>query len=343
MTIPDTNLLTKTIDGEKKLAVSYSQIDMFVGCPMKWYKTYVEGNRSTEKTEALSYGTVMHGTLEWFFKNLCRPSADDTARKFEELAEKEEIPFESMYSQVESMRDALLMIGWVTGLFEREGKTFKREWSTLSPIEKVIRGSYPAGVEEGFNLPYKLPLSVTVGDNTYDKVIITGSVDWRGEFKTRDDKIIYTIDWKSGRKKFGQDKLDHNLQHPIYSFYILRKYGKLPAMCSYVFTRFRESQEVKVDMDKVKRSSSELTGILRDMYDFDNEGVTEYDAHMRTKTGGFFKTRMRLPDAMPRNMEPKPSPLCYWCDFSVHKKGGCPFSSEWEPSDKKSKSEKQNC
>ena len=72
--IPENNLLTKTVDGKRRLCVSYSQIDMFVSCPMKWYKTYVEGNRSVEKTEALSYGTSMHETLEWFFKNGASPS-----------------------------------------------------------------------------------------------------------------------------------------------------------------------------------------------------------------------------------------------------------------------------
>ena len=333
--IPGNNLLTKTVDGKRRLCVSYSQIDMFVSCPMKWYKTYVEGNRSVEKTEALSYGTSMHETLEWFFKNGASPLLPDIVRKFEEIAEKEEIPFESEMSQLECMRDALMMLEWIAGLFDRDASGFKREWSTLSPIEKVIRGSRPAGVEESFNLPYKLPLSVTVDEDTFNDVIITGSVDWRGEYLMRGDTYIYTIDWKSGRKMFNQDKLDHNLQHPIYSFYILRKYGKLPSMCSYVFTRFQKSQEVKVDMDKVRRSSKELSGILGDMYDFDNEDVTEYDAHVRTARGGFFKTRKRTPEPMPRNMRPRPSALCFWCDFSVHKKGGCPFSSDWSTEDKK--------
>lgn len=335
MEIPETNLLTKTIGGGRRLAISYSQIDTFVGCPMKWYKTYVEGNRSTDRTEALSYGKVVHATVEWFFKNMARPSADDMAREFERLAAEEDIPFDSMYSQLECMRDALTFIAWLTGLFEREGRTFKTDWSSLSPIEKVIRGSRPAGVEEAFELPYRLPFPVTIGKDTFKDVVIVGSVDWRGEFATKDGTITYTIDWKSGRKAFGEDKLRHNLQHPIYSFYILRRYGMLPRMCSYVFTRLRTSQEVKVNMDKVRSSSRELTGILSDMYDFGNADVTDYEAHVRTSTGGFFKTWKRLPEALPRNMRPRPSALCYWCDFSMHKKGGCPYSSEWTPEDKK--------
>ena len=80
MVIPENNLLCKVINGEKVLAASYSQIDTFVQCPYKWYKTYVEGNRSTEKHEATSYGTVIHQTMEYFFKNGCRPSYEDMSK-----------------------------------------------------------------------------------------------------------------------------------------------------------------------------------------------------------------------------------------------------------------------
>ena len=55
MMVPETHLLYKEFNGVKRLAISYSQIDTFLTCPMKWYKTYVEGKRSTEKQEATSY------------------------------------------------------------------------------------------------------------------------------------------------------------------------------------------------------------------------------------------------------------------------------------------------
>ena len=77
MMVPETHLLYKEFSGVKRLAISYSQIDTFLTCPMKWYKTYVEGKRSTEKQEATSYGTVIHKTLEYFFKNGRQPSGKD--------------------------------------------------------------------------------------------------------------------------------------------------------------------------------------------------------------------------------------------------------------------------
>lgn len=234
MIIPENNLLCKVINGEKVLAASYSQIDTFVQCPYKWYKTYVEGHRSTEKHEATSYGTVIHQTMEYFFKNGCRPSYEDMSKTFNYYADIEKIPFDSVKSQIESMQHAARLIRWIVGLFEKDAAgNYKKSWSDLTPMEKVIRGSRPAGVEEGFVLPYKLPKPLTLDGVTYDKVHIIGSVDWRGEYKTKDRIAMYTIDWKSGRKLFDKDKLLHNLQHPIYAFYIYRKYKVLPDMCSY--------------------------------------------------------------------------------------------------------------
>ena len=169
MTIPETHLLCKIINGEKVLAASYSQIDTFVQCPYKWYKTYVEGHRSTEKHEATSYGTVIHQTMEYFFKNGCRPSYEDMSKAFNYYADIEKIPFDSVKSQIESMQHAARLIRWIVGLFEKDAAgNYKKAWSDLTPMEKVVRGSRPAGVEEGFVLPYKLPKPLTLDGVTYD-------------------------------------------------------------------------------------------------------------------------------------------------------------------------------
>lgn len=141
MIVSENNLLCKTIGGEKVLATSYSQIDTFVQCPYKWYKTYVEGHRSTEKHEATSYGTVIHQTMEYFFKNGCRPSYEDMSKAFNYYADIEQIPFDSVKSQIESMQHAARLIRWIVGLFEKDAAgNYKKAWSDLTPMEKVIRG-----------------------------------------------------------------------------------------------------------------------------------------------------------------------------------------------------------
>lgn len=339
MVIPENNLLCKVINGEKVLAASYSQIDTFVQCPYKWYKTYVEGNRSTEKHEATSYGTVIHQTMEYFFKNGCRPSYEDMSKAFNYYADIEKIPFDSVKSQIESMQHAARLIRWIVGLFEKDAAgNYKKSWSDLTPMEKVIRGSRPAGVEEDFVLPYKLPKPLTLDGVTYDKVHIIGSVDWRGEYKTKDRIAMYTIDWKSGRKLFDKDKLLHNLQHPIYAFYILRKYKVLPDMCSYFFTRMLDNQNVKVDKEKVERSVKELNDILLDMYDFETNKINSYQAHVWDDAKQGYKYEKRyLMGRQPACLEPRPKPLCFWCDFSIHKQNTCRYSSDWDESKRKNK------
>lgn len=339
MTIPDNHLLCKEIDGKKVLATSYSQIDTFVQCPYRWYKTYVEGYRSAEKHEATSYGTVIHKTMEYFFKNGCLPSYEDMSKAFNYYADQEQIPFSDIKSQIVAMQQAARLIRWVVGLFERDAAgNFKKGWPDLTPMEKVIRGSRPAGVEEDFVLPYKLPKALTLDGVTYDKVHIIGSVDWRGEYKTKDRTVIYTIDWKSGKSLFDDDKLQHNLQHPIYSFYILKKYGALPDMCSYFFTRTLENQNVKVDKDRLMRSVGELNTILADMYDFETKKVESYEAHVWDEGGRKYRyERHYLMGRQPACLEPRPKPLCFWCDFSVHKTGTCKYSSDWDESKRKVK------
>ncbi len=173
---------------------------------------------------------------------------------------------------------------------------------------------------------------------TYDKVHIIGSVDWRGEYKTKDRIAMYTIDWKSGRKLFDEDKLLHNLQHPIYAFYILRKYKVLPDMCSYFFTRMLDNQNVKVDKEKVERSVKELNDILLDMYDFETNKIDSYQAHVWDDAKQGYKYEKRyLMGRQPACLEPRPKPLCFWCDFSIHKQNTCRYSSDWDESKRKNK------
>lgn len=339
--IPDNHLLTKRIDGIDTLAVSYSQIDTFDSCPLKWYKTYVEGNRSTERHEATSYGTVVHRTLEWFFGNGRIPDGKALGEVMSRYSEEEDIPFESVDSMRESTADAARLLAWLVDLFRVTAENRPlREWKDLSPIEKVLRGSTVIGVEEAFNLPYRLPSPVSLNGMTFDKVTITGSVDWIGRFDTRDRSVIYTVDWKSGRKLFDKKKLERNLQHPIYAFHVLRKYGELPGMCSYFFTRKLVSQDVKVDRERMMASIGELNGILARMYGFEDRSVTRYLAHVRDEaTGKCRYTYKELPGPIPANMEPRPTPLCAWCDFSKGKKGTCPYSSDWDKSMKVNKDE----
>lgn len=339
--LPETNLLFKKVGGVEKMMISYTQIETYQQCPYKWYKSYIEGLRSFEKQEATSYGTVIHQMLEYFFKNGRQPSAKDLSDAYNYFAAQEDIPFESMDSMLLAGRDTVKMIGYISSLFEKdEFGRYKKPDSVLSPTEKVLRRAYPIGIEERFEFPYRLPKPLILPDKTVTHVWLNGSIDLHMGIKHGGKVHHYIIDWKSGKKVFDNPKLKHNLQHPIYAFYVMRKYGDgLPDMGIYFFTRLQETQTVKVDSERRDDAIKILNDCFSEMYDFNDRSVDKFYAFIEVKDkDGNSKFQYRtatLRAPIPKNMKPCPSALCYYCDFGKHKKNLCPYSSLWDPSKKK--------
>lgn len=109
-------------------------------------------------------------------------------------------------------------------------------------------------------------------------------------------------------------------------------------MCSYFFIRMLDNQNVKVDKEKVERSVKELNDILLDMYDFETNKIDSYQAHVWDDAKQGYKYEKRyLMGRQPACLEPRPKPLCFWCDFSIHKQGTCRYSSDWDESKRKNK------
>lgn len=336
MNVPATHILYKDLLGGQRLAISYSQIDTFHTCPMKWYKTYVEGDRSVEKQEATSYGTVVHKTLEYFFKNGKKPTGKDLGDAISYFAYQEEIPWSSIESMLIATKQSGELLVWLAKLFRKNRGKFFLPDSELNPCERLIRYGTVIGVEEDFVLPYRLPNPININGVEHTHVYIVGSVDLHLAMKNNGIIHHYVIDWKSGKKMFDQNKLDTNLQHPIYSFYIYRNYEhSLPDMNLYFFTRTREYQKVKIDVERVKKSIDILNDTLSKMYNFDDKSITQFQSYEQTKDGSrYVKKQATLDKPMAHNQLPCPSALCYFCDFGMYKKNNCPFSSDWDPSKK---------
>ena len=339
--VPDTHLLFKEVDGKLTLAVSYSQMETFLQCPYKWYRTYILGERSTEKQEATSYGTVIHRTLEYFFRNRKLPTGKDLGDAISYYYSQENVPWESPEHMLEALRQGGELLAWIVELFERDGNgKYVRDHRDLNPAEKLIRYGKVVGVEENFNLPYKLPGIVDINGIEFDKVNITGSVDLHLAMTDKEGKEHhYVIDWKSGRKLFDKEKLENNLQHPIYAAYVLRMYREgLPDVGLYFFTRTREYQKVTVDKKRLDKSVEIMNGIFSKMYGFERKTVESYLAYReRSDKSGYARYKIKLDEPTTENQRPCPSALCYFCDFGMHKRGVCPYSSDWDLSKKKNK------
>ena len=59
-----------------KGVLTYSALNTFRNCPRKYKHRYVDFLRPREKAESLSFGSVIHGALELWY----RLAADDTSR-----------------------------------------------------------------------------------------------------------------------------------------------------------------------------------------------------------------------------------------------------------------------
>lgn len=322
MNIPAENLLYKERNGEMKLCISYSQLSTFIDCPYRWYKTYLLGQRSTTKHEATSYGTCIHLTMEHFFKTgrcLTRQQLCDT---FCYYAEKEEIPFDSLWNQLKGHADSMKMINWLCDIYERDKNgEFIKPKAELNEIEYILRMSDIAGVEEEFELPYKLPVPININGKDETEVLIIGSLDLHLE----KNGFHTIIDWKSDNKgSYNEEHLKTNLQFPIYSMYLSRKYNVLPNRCAYIHTRTNKFEYVKVDKQKILDSAKEVSNTLKRMYSWGNGWAHKL---LQENPGSDIFELVKVAD---------PKPLCYWCDFSkTSGDNSCKSSSSWIPKEKR--------
>ena len=336
MTIPENNLLIKEIDGKRRLAVSYSQIEEFQNCPYRWHKDYVLGERVFSKSEATAYGSAVHETLEWFFKNGCTPRAQAIADAYEKFAYKQEIPFSSPASMITATKQALETWIWIRGLFykKKDGSYLIKD---VTPFERDLRESRVVGIEEPFCLPYRLRRPVEINGETFTHVYINGFIDLHLE----NEKGHVIIDWKSGAHLFDEKKIATNLQHPIYSFYVMRAYGTgYPSGNYYLFTRTREYQKVIMNKERQDLSVSILNDVFESMYNFSDKEEREFRAYDKKGPKNFKYEKARTSKKVLAQEVPSPSPLCYYCNFSsMNGDGSCKYSSLWTPADKKEKTE----
>lgn len=133
-----------------------------------------------------------------------------------------------------------------------------------------------------------------------DGVDIIGFID----LVLRTDDGIVLVDHKSGKSLFDKTKLQTNLQFPIYAMAMKNEYDELPYKCFYNFTKLHKFQEKLLTANDV------------------------HEAEVRIKK--LFKKMGKPKDRKPEH-KPKPSYLCYWCDYGLYNTSICTYSSGWKP------------
>ena len=281
------------INGIKKkvIATSYSQIEVFLNCPYRWYLDYLLGQRIVEKQEALALGSAIHTTLEQYF-NTIKDGGVVTLGEAQDMLsfnmECEDIPYANKESQELAETQHMDMIsGLCCG---------------TSKLAEFMKDKEVIACEKAFQCKIDLPFSIKFGDETYNELYIIGSID----FIARDKQGgIHVVDFKSGKKMFNNKKLKENLQLPIYSLIIREAYGVLPKSTQYYFTRLDEFQNVmplancEEECQHVYYKNGKIKQKQRIVSDVMNELI---DIFRRQYTIGEY--------------EPKPCALCSWCSHS---------------------------
>ena len=140
-----------------------------------------------------------------------------------------------------------------------------------------------------------------------NKVILKGFID-RIDVK---DGQYRTIDYKTSKKVYEQNKLATSLQFGIYALAILNEFGVLPVESKYRFILI-DDEQYALTKGWEKRLIKALDKVFGDIEASENKEI----------------------------FVPKPSPLCHWCNFcqtnpeATIYRNECEYFSKWTPSQK---------
>lgn len=287
-------------DGEKKyLAISYSQLEVFLNCPYRWFKYYLLGQGESSSTESTELGTAIHSSIEEF----CQAKQEGKVWEIAEAIELVEHKLNDRKITFEPKMDKEIVqqhLDMAVDLVQGE-----------NALGKLLKQCDVLAQELEFKLRVKLPFDVIYDGETYNEVVLNGFID----LLLKDNKTgeIIVIDHKTSKKMFDKDKLHFNYQLPIYQLVILQLYGRLPSRCLYYFTRFNEFQEVTPLV--LKDEDSEILTYYKSGR---NKGKPKY---IRKSVNMIEHELIEIFRAMyaPENIgsyTSKPTALCSWCNFS---------------------------
>lgn len=297
----------KEFNHKKCLAVSYSQLSLFLQCGGRWLKYYLLGEGQPEDTESTELGTQIHEAIEIY----CSGIQDGKEWSLGEVVDLVDgsldmrgIKFKPQEVDNEIVQQHLRM---AESLFNGD-----------DGLGKLLKQCDVIGQEIEFRHHFKLPFEVVFQGEKYNEVVINGSVDLLLKDKETGDLIV--VDHKTSKKMFDDDKLYHDYQFPIYCLVIQSMYGRLPSKCYYNFTRFNKLKEAPALVEKdedsyvvkyftrgknkgkpkyivksVNMIKQELTEIFNAMYNQTSKGGYVFNA----------------------------TPLCSWCTFGVYGDNSC--------------------
>jgi RecB family exonuclease len=175
------------------MRLSYSALDTYQTCPLKYKYQYVDKIKEPKSKEAV-FGTLLHSVLHYVHSPaLLAPSLEDAVNFFSQ--------------------------NWNTDVWENE----LEERAAFSQGVRMIQSYYAKNDPKDFTVvDLESRFEIGIGDDETGKHTIAGIIDRID--KTEDGYEI--IDYKTGKKMPSQEKVDGNLQLSIYLRAFLDRYPK---------------------------------------------------------------------------------------------------------------------
>jgi len=290
--------------------LSYSSLNMFVQCPMRYKLRYIDDNKSATEALHLELGNILHKALEIKYRNIINEKDVNYNELFDVI---------EMGVAEETEKDKGKFLNGLKQLRKKYGNELFEEVdakSGLSYNEKLdIFFEY---IQEDVDTSVWKPIAVEMPFEFVfeDKVIFHGFID-RIDQNTSGE--LRVVDYKSSNKLFNDKDLTTPLQMVIYALACKEIYNKIPVEYQYDMILLGEKQYV-TSKGFLERGIKKIQKILDDM-----EWCLAVDEWI-----------------------PKPSPLCYWCEFSEtnpnaewYTKGLCEYYSLWTPESRTFKKNKE--
>lgn len=177
------------------MRLSYSSLDVFLHCPLK-FRYQVIDRISVPKSKEALFGTMMHSALEMLHdpKKIPPPTEAELLKYFSDH--------------------------WKPEIFEREDEESARFNQAISALKNYYAKNYPGNfnvidTEKRFEVPIK------INDETH---LLTGKID---RIDKLPDESFEVIDYKTVRKMPAENKSEDNLQLGVYHLGLLALWPKL--------------------------------------------------------------------------------------------------------------------
>lgn len=188
----------------EKLRLSFSQIDTYGTCPLKYKFRYVYKIPTAPKAYYV-YGDIQHHVLEAFFAKIKRGEKVDGGSLLQ---------LYEVHWREGGFTDTLQQVE-----YKRRGYTELQEFYTRN--KEHLRE--PVALEENFR--------ITVGGHK-----VRGRID---RIDKLDDGGVEVIDYKTGRPK-GQESADQSMQLSIYAMAVRERFQKDPRKLSFYYLTSNE-------------------------------------------------------------------------------------------------------